>query len=185
MHYRVNAGQVPADSWVNDPKLGGGRLLGEGCHFFDFLRHAAGAEAVSVQVEAAPAGRIDLPPTANFAATVSFANGSVGQLLYSAQGSPALPKEQFECFSGQTCGVLQDYRGAEFFRGSSREQAGRHAQDKGQAALLDAFLHSLRGGPVAMKPEDVLESSLLTLAAQQSLAQRQPVQLAELRRSLL
>ena len=185
MHYRVNAGQVPADSWVNDPKLGGGRLLGEGCHFFDFLRHAAGAEAVSVQVEAAPAGRADLPPTANFAATVSFANGSVGQLLYSAQGSPALPKEHFECFSGQSCGVLSDYRDAEFFRGSNREQNGRHAQDKGQAALLDAFLLSLRGGPVAMKPEDVLESSLLTLAAQQSLVRRQPIQLEELRRSIL
>ena len=185
MHYRVNAGQVPADSWVNDPKLGGGRLLGEGCHFFDFLRHAAGAAALSVQVEATPPGRADLPATANFAATVSFANGSVGQLLYSAQGSPALPKEQFECFSGQTCGVLRDYRGAEFFRGAIREQTGRHAQDKGQAALLDAFLHSLRGGPAAMKPEDVLESSLLTLAAQQSLAQHQPVQLAELRRALL
>lgn len=185
MHYRVNAGQVPADSWVNDPRLGGGRLLGEGCHFFDFLRHAAGAEAVSVQVEAPPAGRADLPPTANFAATVSFANGSVGQLLYSGQGSPALPKEHFECFSGQSCGVLHDYRDAEFFRGSSREKAGRHAQDKGQAALLDAFLRSLRGGPVAMKPEDVLESSLLTLAAQQSLVQRQPVQLEELRRSML
>ena len=185
MHYRVNAGQVPADSWVNDPKLGGGRLLGEGCHFFDFLRHAAGAEAVSVQVEAAPAGRVDLPPTANFAATVTFANGSIGQLLYSAQGSPALPKEHFECFSGQSCGVLSDYRDAEFFRGSIREQNGRHAQDKGQAALLDTFLRSLCGGPVAMKPEDVLESSLLTLAAQQSLVQRQPVRLEELRRSLL
>ena len=185
MHYRVNAGQVPADSWVNDPKLGGGRLLGEGCHFFDFLRHAAGAEAVSVHVEAAPAGRVDLPPTANFAATVSFANGSVGQLLYSAQGSPALPKEHFECFAGQSCGVLNDYRDAEFFRGASREQSGRHAQDKGQATLLDTFLLSLRGGPLAMKPEDVLESSLLTLAAQQSLVQRQPVRLEELRRSLL
>jgi predicted dehydrogenase/threonine dehydrogenase-like Zn-dependent dehydrogenase len=184
MHYRVNAGQVPADSWVNDPKLGGGRLLGEGCHFFDFLRRAAGAEAVSVQVEATSGGRADLPPTANFAANVSFANGSVGQLLYSAQGSPALPKEHFECFSGQNCGVLHDYRNAEFFVGSRREEAGRHAQDKGQAALLDAFIHSLRDGPPAMTPEEVLESSLLTLAAQQSLSQHQSVRLAEIRHAL-
>lgn len=186
MLYRVNAGFIPKDSWVHDPRLGGGRLLGEGCHFFDFLRHAAGAEAESVQVETPAGDRADLQATGNFAATVRFANGSVGQLLYSAQGAPGMGKEYFECFAGQMCGALQDYRSAEFHQGNQRANCPRHGQDKGQGALLDAFIRSLReGAPPPMRPEDLLESSVLTLAAQQSLLTRQVMAVANLRRQIL
>ena len=177
--------QVPADSWVNDMKLGGGRLLGEGCHFFDLLRHAAGAKAELVHVVAHATDRADLPVAANFAATVQFAGGSVGQLLYSAQGATGMPKEHFEIFSGQSCGALHDYRDAEFFQHDRRESMGRHQQDKGQAALLAKFLGSLRGGSPAVTPEDAIESSVLTLAAQRSLVERQPVRVEDLRRSIL
>ncbi len=185
MHYRVNAGFVPPESWVHDPKAGGGRLLGEGCHFFDFLRHAAGAEAELVHTETPVTDRADLQATGNFATTIRFSNGSVGQLLYSAQGSPRMGKEYFECFTGQTCGALHDYRDADFFHGSSQARFDKHPQDKGQAALLEAFIQCLRqGSPPPMRVEDLVESSLLTLAAQQSLAQRQPVSLTELRRQV-
>jgi predicted dehydrogenase len=157
--------------------------LGEACHFFDFLRFMAGAPTESVSAEPCGEGRADLLATANFAATVRFANGSVGQLIYSAQGAPGLGKERFECFAGQGAGVLDDYQQAEFYRGDRHESCPRHVQDKGQAALLEAVLQSLLGGTAApMRPEDLLESSLLTLAAQQSLVTRQAVSLAELRR---
>jgi predicted dehydrogenase/threonine dehydrogenase-like Zn-dependent dehydrogenase len=186
MHYRVNAGFIPPDSWIHDPNLGGGRLLGEGCHFFDFLRSAAGARAESVQVEASTASRADLPATGSFAATVRFTDGSVGQLLYSAQGDPRMGKELFECFAGHACGAIHDYRDAEFFQQQRDERMGRHSQDKGQAALLNSFLHCLAAGqPPPAKPEDILESSLLTLAAQQSLLERRPVALSELRKLLV
>lgn len=185
MHYRVNAGFIPADSWIHDPVAGGGRLLGEGCHFFDFLRACAGGEAESVFTQAIGDARKDLQATGNFSATVRFSNGSVGQVLYSSQGAPAMPKEHFECFAGQTCGVIRDYRDAEFFRQEGQERAGRHAQDKGQSRLLECFIECLRdGGPTPMSPEAVVESSLLTLAAQESLLRRAPVDLADLRTSL-
>lgn len=185
MHYRVNAGFLSPTSWIHDPKIGGGRLLGEGCHFFDFLRHASGSRASSVMVETPDVHRSDLPGSSNFAATVRFANGSVGQLLYSAQGAPAMGKEYFECFAGPTCGTLQDFRGADFFVDARREQFGRHPQDKGQVALLDNFLRSLREkGPGPMKIEDILESSILTLSAQRSLIERQPVNVADLWKSM-
>ena len=186
MTYRVNAGLVPADSWVHDPTTGGGRLLGEGCHFFDFLRHTARAAAESVHTEAAGTTAGELPPTGNFATTIRFQNGAVGQVLYSSQGSPRMPKEHFECFAGQTCGSLLDYRDAEFFQAERQERWGRHAQDKGQAALLDAYLAALRDGkPPPMAPEAVLESSLITLAAQESLLRRETVRLDTLRTMFL
>jgi predicted dehydrogenase len=186
MLYRVNAGFIPPESWVHDPAQGGGRLLGEGCHFLDFLRHAAGAPAESVQVESPARDREDLPATGNFAATVRFANGSIGQLLYSAQGAPGMGKEYFECFAGQACGTLQDYRAAEFFQGSRRSACGKHGQDKGQDALLDAFIQSIRtGGAPPLKPDDILESSVLTLAAQESLLTRRAVAIDALRSQLV
>jgi predicted dehydrogenase/threonine dehydrogenase-like Zn-dependent dehydrogenase len=185
MLYRVNAGFIPPDSWVHDPAQGGGRLLGEGCHFLDFLRHAAGSVAESVQVETPARDRVDLQATGNFAATIRFANGSVGQLLYSAQGAPGMGKEYFECFAGQASGLLQDYRSAEFYQGSAHTNCARHPQDKGQAALLEAFIESVRsGGPSPMRPEDILESSVLTLAAQESLLSHQKVIVEDLRRQL-
>ena len=186
MHYRVNAGYVPADSWVHDPKSGGGRLLGEGCHFFDFLRACAGAEAESVHTESSATDRADIQAAGNFAATVRFINGSVGQVLYSSQGAPSLSKERFECFAGQTCGVIHDYREAEFHGQVRQERSSKHQQDKGQSALLDGFIRSLlEGKPQPMSVEAVIESSLLTLAAQQSLVQREPVRLSEFRKLLV
>ncbi len=185
LHYRVNAGHVPADSWIHDSQAGGGRLLGEGCHFFDFLREAAGGTAISVLTEPAGPSGGQWPAAADFVSTVRFDNGSVGQLIYSSQGAPGMRKEHFEAFAGQSCGALHDYREAEYFRGERQEKFGRTAQDKGQAALLDAFLQCARtGSPPPMPIEAVIESSLLTVAAQQSLEQRKPVVLAELRKSL-
>jgi predicted dehydrogenase/threonine dehydrogenase-like Zn-dependent dehydrogenase len=186
MLYRVNAGFVPPDSWIHDPQIGGGRLLGEGCHFFDFLRHVAGAEAESVHTEGPADGRADLQATGNFATTVRFSNGSVGQVLYSSQGSVRMGKERFECFTGQMCGTIDDYRTADFYHRDNHEHCSRHRQDKGQAALLDSFLDCLcQGTPPPMRAEDILESSMLTLAAQQGLELRQPVRLGDLRQQIL
>ena len=146
----------------------------------------AGADAESVQVETPAANRADLPATGNFAATIRFQNHSVGQLLYSAQGAARMGKEHFECFSGQTCGAIHDFRDADFFQRDRHERFGKHAQDKGQSALVEAFLECLRRGtPPPMRLEDILESSLLTLAAQQSLVLRQPVNVADLRKVIV
>ncbi len=185
MNYRVNAGFIPADSWVHDPASGGGRLIGEGCHFFDFLRACASQAAESVYTEAIGTDRQDLQTTGNFSAVIRFAGGSVGQVVYSSQGAPSMSKEHFECFSGQTCGAIHDYRETEFFRQDKRDNLGRHAQDKGQGRLLDLFLRSLQsGGPPPISPEALIESSLLTLAAQESLHRRTPVYVEELRKCL-
>jgi len=94
-------------------------------------------------------------------------------------------KERFECFTGRACGTLLDYRDAEFFQQQREERFGRHPQDKGQGALLDSFIRCLTANqPPPATAENILESSLLTLAAQQSLLERRPVALQELRKLL-
>ncbi|HOW96662.1 MAG TPA: bi-domain-containing oxidoreductase [Kiritimatiellia bacterium] len=167
---RVNAGPAPARHWTQDPKIGGGRLVGEGCHFFDLACCLAGGRPVSVVTRALKGDRADLLPTANFAALVSFDNGSVASLAYSAQGSPLLPKEHLEILAGPGVARLDDFRRAEWYGPARALREKLPQQDKGQAALVQAFLDSARrGGPPPISFEDLLYSSALTLAAQQSL----------------
>jgi predicted dehydrogenase/threonine dehydrogenase-like Zn-dependent dehydrogenase len=170
MRYRVNAGMIPASHWTNDPAAGGGRLLGEGCHFLDFMRWFCQSTPVSVHTAAMRSDRTDLPPTANFAVNVTFANGSIGQLFYTSQGSPTVPKEHFEVSCGDRTGILDDYCAASVVTGSGAPVYKKTGtQDKGQSNLMSAFLHSLDNGPAAMNPADIFLSTQLTLAAQASL----------------
>jgi predicted dehydrogenase/threonine dehydrogenase-like Zn-dependent dehydrogenase len=180
MCYRVNAGALPAAHWANDPAAGGGRLLGEGCHFLDFMRWFCAARPVSVHTAAVRGGRADLPATANFAVTTTFSDGSVGHLLYTAQGSPSVAKERFEVSCGDRTGLLDDFRSATVCSGTAAPvKHTLKAQDKGQAALLASFLAALDGGPPALQPEALFASSLMTLAAQSSLEQQAVVWLED------
>lgn len=181
MRYRVNAGMLPPSHWTNDPASGGGRLLGEGCHFLDFMRWFCNADATSVHTVALRAARADLPATANFAVNVSFADGSLGQLFYTSQGAPSLPKEHFEVSCGDRTGILDDFRAASVSHGQSAPvQKTLKAQDKGQAALLDAFLAAMEGSSSALNAESFLASSRLTLAAQASLERQTVIALDQL-----
>lgn len=185
MLYRVNAGPVPSESWLHHPDLGGGRLIGEGCHFFDFLCQAAQANAQAVWIQESPRTAPGWPRAQDFSGLVQFAGGASGLLLYSSTGSPRMPKEYFEAFGEAWCGTIDDFKRADFLCGLRQRSQKRPRADKGQAALLQAFLDSiLRGSPPPQLPTQVLESSLLTLAAQLSLETKTPVQLATLRSSL-
>ena len=170
IQYRINAGAVPPKHWTQDPQIGGGRLVGEGCHFFDLACALAGARPVTVMTRALHGERSDLLPSANFVSLVSFENGSVASITYSAQGSPRLPKEFLEVFGENGAARLDDFRRAEWYGVERVLQEKLREQDKGQAALVDAFCRSIREGqPPPISFEDLLYTSVLTLAAQQSL----------------
>lgn len=172
---RVNAGKLPPDHWTQNPAVGGGRLIGEGCHFLDYLAFLAGARPARVQTFSLLTDRIDLPPRSNFAVTVTFADGSLGQLFYSADGPPCMPKERIEFFGAQTSAVVDDFRSVTIF---SRRAESRSlpAQDKGQAAMLAAFLKGVSGkGEFPMTTESIISTTLLTLAAQESLDSGRPI----------
>lgn len=165
---RVNAGAVPAESWVHDPAVGGGRLIGEGCHFVDLALHLAGSPAVEVQAMALggedPAARLQ----DNVQVTLRCADGSLASVLYTSKGDVRAGKERVEVFAGGAFGVIDDFRRAEFWSG--RRSRWRGTQDKGHAAELAAFIRAVReGGPAPIALEELANSSRATLLAQERL----------------
>ncbi len=169
MHYRVNAGPLPADHWLRDPTQGGGRLLGEVCHFIDSLTFLAGAMPVRVRAEglrgSAGAAEDDL------IVTLEFADGSLGTIHYAASGDRAFPKERIEVFGGGRVAVLDDFRRLETTAGGRRWVTRAWLrQDKGHRGIWQAFLGALeRGDPAPIPFAELTAVTTATLAAAESL----------------
>jgi predicted dehydrogenase len=160
MQYRINAGHIPGDSWVHGAE-GGGRIVGEVCHFVDTLSALCGADPVSVE-GVSPDGVGD-----SLAAVIRFADGSVGTILYASMGDPALPKEYVEAFGRGVVVRLDDFRKLHITRGGKTQTVTSSAQDKGQAALVKAFLaaaHTGSAAPIALPTLIAVSAATLELA---------------------
>jgi predicted dehydrogenase len=181
MHYRVNAGFIPRDHWVNDPEQGGGRILGEVCHFIDFLTFLAAAPVSEVQARAlANPGQYS---NDNVVISLGLPNGSQGTISYIAGGDKSYSKERVEVFGGGTVAVLDDWRRLELVQhGRKQVIRSRWSQDKGHRGEWQAFSSSIREGRQAPIPfEEIVASTLATLRAEQSRAAGQalPVDVKE------
>jgi predicted dehydrogenase/threonine dehydrogenase-like Zn-dependent dehydrogenase len=162
MNYRVNAGALPPGHWLFDPAQGGGRLLGEGVHFFDFLAFLAAAEPR--RLSGAPLGG---HPRDEAAVTVEFADGSVGMIVYTGDGCAGSGKERIEVFAGGASFVLDDFRSLEVF-GMSQKGLKTSKVEKGQKEQLENFYKAIRGEEdLGVTAEDGLRA---TRCAQQALA---------------
>lgn len=158
MHYRVNAGFVPADSWLHGPQ-GGGRIIGEACHFVDALSALCGANPVSVE-SVNPEGIAD-----SMQAILRFADGSTGVVTYSSLGDPSIPKEEVEIFARGLHVRLTDFRELAITRAGKTVRETSSRQDKGQDALVAAFLAAAAGkAPAPIAPDTLYAVSLATLA---------------------
>jgi predicted dehydrogenase len=172
MIYRVNAGRLPAGHWLNDPKVGGGRIVGEVCHFIDAMAYLSGSLPVSVFAQGVHASEAN----DNVNLTLSFSDGSVGSILYTAEGDRSQPKERFEAFGGGKSSVLDDFRRLDTYRGGRRRgQRSWLRQDKGHRALWRAFIESIRqGGPPPTSYEEIFYVTSATFAAIDSLQSGRP-----------
>ena len=174
-HYRVNAGPLVATHWLNDPARGGGRLVGEGCHFIDYLIFLAGAAPVSVSAMALPGEEGYLQD--NVQVNLRFADGSLGTLTYLSNGDRSLPKERLEVFCAGKVAVLDDFRALDLTSGG-HTRGVRRGQDKGHRAIWQAFLACLRAGGLAPIPyEQLFGGARAALAAVRSLETGQEIQL--------
>lgn len=172
MHYRVNAGPLPASAWLHDPAVGGGRIVGEACHMFDLCAFLAGARPVRVFAERAGASEEDV------AISVRFLDGSVATIAYASVGDPTYPKERLEVLAGGAVAVLDDFRSLELSQGR-RERSAPLFQDKGHQAGVEAFVHAvLSGGPPPIPYADLAATTRATFAVLSSLASGGPVEVA-------
>ena len=142
MTYRVNAGAIDASHWVHDARTGGGRLIGEGCHFVDFMQYIAGAPVRTVYAVAVAHHHSGVTND-HALMTLEFHDGSVGSLVYAAGGDRALAKERFEAFADGRAIVLDDFRTTEIWRGGRRTRFRTSQQDKGFAGEMQAFCDSI------------------------------------------
>lgn len=167
--YRVRAEPLSPDHWLNDPEDGGGRLLGEGCHFIDFARWVIGASPTSVGcvASAPPLGPVASAQT--FAVVLAFADGSVATILYGVGGSRAVAKEYVEAHAGGRSAIIDDFRTLTVYGRRGRPVRRVAKQDKGHAAQFAALmteLHSPRR--VELDPLDSMQTTLEARVAMQT-----------------
>lgn len=179
--YRVNAGFIAREHWIQDAQEGGGRIVGEICHFVDALTFVFGTRPRAVTASALP--DCDRYRQDNVSVTLEFEDGSAGTILYAANGDPACPKERLEVFGEGKTAVLNDFRQLELFQdGRKRTERSRLRQDKGHGAQWAAFLSSIKkDAPGLLIPlEELISTSLATFAIQKALqsGQRQPISVA-------
>jgi predicted dehydrogenase/threonine dehydrogenase-like Zn-dependent dehydrogenase len=173
---RVNAGRLPDDHWVNDPQEGGGRLLGEGCHFVDLACWLVGGAPTTVQATVQPLDGETIQTAQRFTLSFGFADGSLATILYTDQGATALAKEYVEVHAGGRSGVLHDFRHLELLDGRSRNQVRGRRQDKGHRTQFVHLRTRLAEG-AASAQLDPLDSMHITLVALDSASLGQPTHL--------
>ena len=147
--YTCNAGAIPADHWSQDPLQGGGRLLGEACHFVDLLRDLADAPIEQLQLVQA-ASPLPVPDT--FSLQLRFGDGSIGTVHYLANGSKAFPKERLEVFAAGRVLVLDNYRKLKAWGVPGFRTRRSWVQNKGQTGCAAAFLQAITEGAAAPIP---------------------------------
>ncbi len=175
INYRINAGFIPGDSWYQDPDIGGGRIIGEVCHFVDLCMYLANSNPVSVQ-----AFSMDTATNLHDTLTVNlkFSNGSVANISYFANGSKRMEKERIEIYCAGVTAIVNDFRETAIY-GTSKKKI-KTAQDKGHAAEVAAFLNAIKTGNATPIPfEEIYLSTLATFKIIESLQSGKVIKIQE------
>ncbi|MCG8992300.1 bi-domain-containing oxidoreductase [Laribacter hongkongensis] len=165
----MNAGAIPASHWTQDISVGGGRIIGEACHFIDLMRFLTGSSIVSLQVR-----RMGDTPGVDVtedkaSITLGFADGSFGTIMYLANGAASFPKERIEVFSAGRVLQLDNFRKLKGYGWSCFSKQNLWKQDKGQKACAGAFLQAVETGVPAIPPEEIFEVARVTIEAAEQL----------------
>lgn len=174
-HYRINAGYLPLTHWTQNPEQGGGRIIGEACHFIDMLTFLVGAAPVSVTAHALPDHgkyRED-----NVSMTFTFPDGSLGAVDYLANGDKSMPKERLEVFCEGMVAVLDDYVSLVTVKDGKKKEE-RSAQDKGWKAEMSVFAEAIKSGGEAPIPyEQLIGVTKSTFAAVESIRSKSTIEI--------
>lgn len=167
--YRVNAGQLPADHWSHDATEGGGRIIGEACHFMDFVQYLTDALPARVCAEGVANKRTADYIDDSVVISMSLTDGSVASIIYTASGDRSVAKEQIEIFCDRSVASIDDFKSGAFVHNGKRVKLGGGNQDKGHAAEISAFFEAARGrtqAPISL--ESLVATSLASFAVIES-----------------
>jgi len=176
--YRVNGGRIPKEHWMQNAEEGGGRIVGEVCHFVDLMHFLTGAPPVSVFAEAISARSSKIVDADSVFITLRFADGSNGSIAYLSEGDKSLAKERVEIFGAGRVFVLDDFRRATLCKDGREEQVTLKAQDKGQQAQVRQVCASVLGGGAApIGLDELAATSRATFRVLDSLRERRPFEI--------
>ena len=176
---RVNAGPL-ADHWLADPEVGGGRLVGEGCHFVDLAGHLVGRPASGALTTGVPRAGKNPAGWEDFSITLDYPNGSTATILYSSLGNTRLPKEIVEVHRAGVSAVIDDFRTWRLWEDGKKRSGGGRKADKGHGAELNAFIEACRGNePPLVSFESDVVSTVTTFAALRSVGLARRVEVPE------
>lgn len=171
--YRINSGEIPIDSWIQDSEIGGGRVIGEVCHFIDFLTWINGSLPTSIF---ASAMKTESNKNDTVVINISFKNGSVGTINYFSNGSKSLPKEYIEVYQSNTSYIIKDFKELEIW-GSSKSNKKLLNQDKGQTLMVQKFIESLNRGESLIPIEEIFKVTLATFKVLESIRTSQSIRI--------
>jgi polar amino acid transport system substrate-binding protein len=167
--YRVAAGPLPADHWQNDLDDGGGRLLGEACHFVDTALYLGGAPIVEVHAVARADDQKPIQARDNVVATLRLKNGSVATIIYAAEVGPGVPKERIELHSASVSGTVDDFRELTLYRPAGVSRRRLREQDKGHREEISGFIRGIEKGQYPSPLGEIENVHLATFAVVESL----------------
>ena len=177
INYRVNGGRVPRAHWVHDPRIGGGRIIGEVCHFIDLIHFLTGSLVTRVYAEAISSSNHEIIDDDSVFITLRLADGSNASIAYLAEGDGALPKERIEIFGSGKSFVIDDFRIAGAWANGRETKTKLRAQDKGQKEEVRAVCAMVRdGGPSPIALNDLATTTRATFRVLESLRTGLPVE---------
>jgi polar amino acid transport system substrate-binding protein len=174
MHYRVNAGFIPATHWVQSPEQRG-RIVGEVCHFIDCMNFITDALPVSVYAESIRSDNVALKNEDSVSLTLAYSDGSVASILYLANGDSSVPKEYCEIYGGGKTAIMNNFTDASFHAGAKTKKKTYNGK-KGHEEELSHFLSAVRGEvPPEFSFESLYYTTLATFKALESLINRNKI----------
>ena len=184
---RVNAGAIPRESWIQDSRIGGGRIVGEVCHFLDLAIYLSGSRVARVSAAGCTGAEISPELQDSLSVLLAHSDGSVSTIVYTAQGDTRLPKERIELFAGGEAGVIEDFRETALYARGRVSRVRSRGQDKGHRAELAAFSRAVADGSEVelVSFEDCVHSTMVTFAVVEALRTGSAIDMTEYAESVL
>ena len=176
MHYRINAGFIPSNNWIQDDESGGGRIIGEICHFVDLLSYLAGATPIKVTAESLAMPDETFRSDDNLQIMFRYSDGSVGTINYVASGNKLMSKEYLEVFGGGLAMRMDDFTSLTIAGKNEIRMDKAKSQDKGHSAMLQSWADCLMSGSTSPIPfAEIVKTTQTTFDIISSLEKGAPI----------